>query len=62
MNAQVFDFPTPRRSCFQCAHYVAEASRCALYDEPIESELEAARHCPGFETPQDEGRWHGTDQ
>ena len=39
----------PPRTCFACAHYVAEVSRCFLFDEPIDSELYAAKDCNGYE-------------
>lgn len=34
-------------TCFHCAHYTE--SYCRLFDEPIESEIEAAKDCNGFE-------------
>jgi hypothetical protein len=48
---EVFLFPE-RRTCFLCQHHRAgsdSASHCALFDEPIESELFAARHCSSYE-------------
>lgn len=39
-------------TCFACEHHCIDwdsASRCALFDEPIESETFAARDCAGFE-------------
>lgn len=42
----IFKFPT-RITCFRCEHY--GDSYCRLFDERIESEVEAARDCHGFE-------------
>lgn len=33
-------------SCFNCQHH--EGTQCRLYDEQIDSEIVAARHCPSF--------------
>lgn len=45
---EVIAFPSVR-SCFLCAHYDYDHSRCRLFDEPIDSELFAARDCAGYE-------------
>ena len=45
---EVIAFPN-KRSCFKCEHYVSEVSRCFLFDEPVDSELYAARDCNGYE-------------
>jgi hypothetical protein len=37
----------PRRTCFSCRHYVL--AWCGLFQEPIDSELFAARNCVDYE-------------
>lgn len=39
------------RTCFVCEHHIAAGAvtRCQLFDEPVDSELYAARHCPYYE-------------
>ena len=51
MTADVIPFPN-QRTCFTCEHYAWNAfgnGRCELYDEPIDSEIFAARDCAGYE-------------
>lgn len=46
---EVVEFP-PRRTCFLCVHHTGEVvSHCQLFDEPIDSEIFAARHCSSYE-------------
>lgn len=45
---EVIEFPG-RRSCFTCEHFSTVLSRCFLFDEPVDSEVYAARDCNGYE-------------
>lgn len=42
----ILAFPT-QQTCFRCQHYGDRY--CQLFDERIESEIEAAKDCNGFE-------------
>lgn len=53
----MIDFPVGRnqepeeaQTCFRCQHYDEPKTTCLLFDEQIDSELYAARDCPGYET------------
>jgi hypothetical protein len=46
----ILAFPT-KQTCFRCEHYLDQY--CRLFDEPIESEIEAAKDCNGFEVADD---------
>lgn len=48
MSAQIITFPR-KKTCFSCLHYAEEEGRCQLFDEYIDSEIFAARDCPGYE-------------
>ena len=51
MTAQVIQLPVVR-TCFVCVHHTEAGptpSHCRLFDEPIDSELFAARHCSSYE-------------
>ena len=58
MTAEILHFPT-RRTCFRCRHYAEWATHCLMFDEDIDSEIEAAKDCPAFEP---EGGAHGEGQ
>lgn len=47
---EVIELPVVR-TCFVCAHYTeaVAVSHCLLFDESIDSELYAARHCSSYE-------------
>lgn len=48
---EVIQLPS-QPTCFLCVHHRVgwdSVTHCALFDEPIESELFAARHCSSYE-------------
>lgn len=38
-----------QRTCFRCEHFLTLESHCRLFDEQIDSEIYAAKDCPGYE-------------